>query len=111
LRRREPATAQKTRFARFFNLPELMAMFKECADIQTADMLKLPVPALVGGKPTNIQLKPSEIQKQMVAELGERADKIRNKMVKPYEDNMLKTHQRRTQIGAGSALDRPRLAR
>lgn len=78
----------KTRFARFFNLPELMAMFKECADIQTADMLKLPVPALVGGKPTNIQLKPSEIQKQMVAELGERADKIRNKMVKPYEDNM-----------------------
>lgn len=54
-------------------------MFKECADIQTADMLKLPVPALVGGKPTNIQLKPSEIQKQMVAELGERADKIRNK--------------------------------
>ena len=67
-----------------------MAMFKECADIQTADMLKLPVPALVGGKPTNIQLKPSETQKQMVAELGERADKIRNKMVKPYEDNMLK---------------------
>ena len=65
-------------------------MFKECADIQTADMLKLPVPALVGGKPTNIQLKPSEIQKQMVAELGERADKIRNKMVKPYEDNLLK---------------------
>ena len=53
-------------------------------------MLKLPVPALVGGKPTNIQLKPSEIQKQMVTELGERADKIRNKMVKPYEDNMLK---------------------
>lgn len=51
----------KTRFARFFNLPELMAMFKECADIQTADMLKLPVPALVGGKPTNIQLKPSEM--------------------------------------------------
>ena len=84
----------KTRFARFFNLPELMAMFKECADIQTADMLKLPVPALVGGKPTNIQLKPSEIQKQMVAELGERADKIRNKMVKPYEDNMLKIVRR-----------------
>lgn len=55
----------KTRFARFFNLPELMAMFKQCADIQTADMLKLPVPALVGGKPTNIRLKPSETQKQM----------------------------------------------
>ena len=91
----------KTRFARFFNLPELMAMFKECADIQTADMLKLPVPALVGGKPTNIQLKPSEIQKQMVAELGERADKIRNKMVKPYEDNMLKI----TNDGRKLALD------
>lgn len=80
----------KTRFARFFNLPELMAMFKQCADIQTADMLKLPVPALVGGKPTNIRLKPSETQKQMVAELGERADKIRNREVKPYVDNMLK---------------------
>lgn len=91
----------KTRFARFFNLPELMAMFKECADIQTADMLKLPVPALVGGKPTNIQLKPSETQKQMVAELGERADKIRNKMVKPYEDNMLKI----TNDGRKLALD------
>ena len=91
----------KTRFARFFNLPELMAMFKECADIQTADMLKLPVPALAGGKPTNIQLKPSEIQKQMVAELGERADKIRNKMVKPYEDNMLKI----TNDGRKLALD------
>ena len=76
-------------------------MFKECADIQTADMLKLPVPALVGGKPTNIQLKPSEIQKQMVAELGERADKIRNKMVKPYEDNMLKI----TNDGRKLALD------
>mgnify|MGYP002166568926 CR=1 FL=1 len=91
----------KTRFARFFNLPELMAMFKECADIQTADMLKLPVPSLVGGKPTNIQLKPSETQKQMVAELGERADKIRNKMVKPYEDNMLKI----TNDGRKLALD------
>lgn len=76
-------------------------MFKECADIQTADMLKLPVPALVGGKPTNIQLKPSETQKQMVAELGERADKIRNKMVKPYEDNMLKI----TNDGRKLALD------
>ena len=91
----------KTRFAHFFNLPELMAMFKQCADIQTADMLKLPVPALVGGKPTNIQLKPSEIQKQMVAELGERADKIRDRKVKPYEDNMLKI----TNDGRKLALD------
>lgn len=76
-------------------------MFKQCADIQTADMLKLPVPALVGGKPTNIQLKPSEIQKQMVAELGERADKIRNREVKPYVDNMLKI----TNDGRKLALD------
>ena len=91
----------KTRFARFFNLPELMAMFKQCADIQTADMLKLPVPALVGGKPTNIRLKPSETQKQMVAELGERADKIRNREVKPYVDNMLKI----TNDGRKLALD------
>ena len=66
-----------------------MKSLTACADIQTADMLKLPVPALVGGKPTNIQLKPSEIQKQMVAELGERADKIRNKMVKPYELSLI----------------------
>ena len=61
LRRRERLPHKNT-LCSFFNLPELMAMFKECADIQTADMLKLPVPALVGGKPTNIQLKPSEIQ-------------------------------------------------
>ena len=78
-----------------------MAMFKQCADIQTADMLKLPVPALVGGKPTNIRLKPSETQKQMVAELGERADKIRNREVKPYVDNMLKI----TNDGRKLALD------
>ena len=91
----------KTRFARFFNLPELMAMFKECADIQTADMLKLPVPAIAGGKPTNIQLKPSEIQKQMVQELGERAENVRNGDVMPTEDNMLKI----TNDGRKLALD------
>ena len=91
----------KTRFARFFNLPELMAMFKECADIQTADMLKLPVPAIVGGKPTNIQLKPSEIQKQMVQQLGERAESVRNGDVMPNEDNMLKI----TNDGRKLALD------
>ena len=71
------------------------------SNCQREHMLKLPVPALVGGKPTNIQLKPSEIQKQMVTELGERADKIRNKMVKPYEDNMLKI----TNDGRKLALD------
>lgn len=88
-----------------------MAMFKECADIQTADMLKLPVPALVGGKPTNIQLKPSEIQKQMVTELGERADKIRNKMVKPYEDNMLKITNDGRKLALDQRLIDSRLAR
>ena len=76
-------------------------MFKECADIQTADMLKLPVPALVGGKPINIQLKPSEIQKQMVQQLGERAESVRGGEVKPNEDNMLKI----TNDGRKLALD------
>ena len=64
-------------------------MFKECADIQTADMLKLPVPALEGGKPINIQLKPSDIQRDMVAKLGERADAVRSGDVDPTVDNML----------------------
>ena len=68
----------KTRFARFYNLPELMAMFKEIADIKTADMLDLPVPKAVFH---NISVKPSEIQKQMVAELAERAERVRNGMV------------------------------
>lgn len=76
----------KVRFARFNNLPELMAMFKECADIQTSDMLKLPVPK---ANYHNISVKPSEMQKEMVANLGERAEKIRAGTVKPYEDNML----------------------
>ncbi|MCI6249061.1 DEAD/DEAH box helicase family protein [bacterium] len=80
----------KTRFAKFYNLPELMAMFKECADIQTADMLKLPVPELEGGKPINVQLQPSSIQRVMVADLGKRADIVRNGSVDPKEDNMLK---------------------
>ncbi|MGN0962956.1 MAG: SNF2-related protein, partial [Clostridia bacterium] len=76
----------KTRFARFYNLPELMAMFKEIADIQTADMLNLPVPK---ANYHNVVLKPSEQQKEMVASLSERAEKIRNKMVSASEDNML----------------------
>ena len=91
----------KTRFARFYNLPELMSLFKESADIQTADMLKLPVPALEGGKPTNVQLKPSSIQKEMVAELGKRADTVRNREVDPSQDNMLKI----TNDGRKLALD------
>ena len=76
----------KTRFSRFYNLPELMSMFKEVADIQTADMLNLPVPR---ANYHNIVLKPSEQQKEMVAALGERAERVRNKMVDATEDNML----------------------
>ena len=88
----------KTRFARFYNLPELMAMFKEVADIKTADMLDLPVPKAVYH---NISVKPSEIQKQMVAELAERAEKVRNGMVGASVDNMLKI----TNDGRKLALD------
>ena len=76
----------KTRFSRFYNLPELMSMFKEVADIQTADMLNLPVPK---ANYHNIVLKPSEQQKEMVTALGERAEKVRNRMVDSTEDNML----------------------
>ena len=88
----------KTRFARFYNLPVLMAMFKEVADIKTADMLDLPVPKAVYH---NISVKPSEIQKQMVAELAERAEKVRNGMVDASVDNMLKI----TNDGRKLALD------
>ena len=76
----------KTRFAKFYNLPELMSLFKETADIQTADMLKLPVPK---ANYHNVVLKPSEQQKEMVASLSERAEKVRNKMVDSSVDNML----------------------
>ena len=88
----------KTRFARFYNLPELMAMFKEVADIKTADMLSLPVPKAVFH---NVSVKPSEIQKKMVAELAERAEKVRNGMVDSRVDNMLKI----TNDGRKLALD------
>ena len=80
----------KTRFARFFNLPELMAMFKQVADIQTPDMLKLPVPELKGGKTRNIRTEASEYQKEMVAELAERAETVRRGGIDPHQDNMLK---------------------
>ncbi|MBR5090535.1 MAG: N-6 DNA methylase, partial [Ruminiclostridium sp.] len=76
----------KTRFAKFYNLPELMSMFKEVADVQTADMLDLPVPKAVYH---NVALKPSEQQKEMVKGLSERAEKVRNRMVNSSEDNML----------------------
>ena len=77
---------QKTRFSNFYNLPELMAMFKEVADIQTADMLKLPVPK---ANYHVVTTKPSDMQKEMVAGLSERADKIRKREVDAQEDNML----------------------
>ena len=76
----------KTRFAKFYNLPELMSMFKEIADIQTADMLKLPVPE---AEYHNVVLKPSEQQKEIVASLSQRAEKVRSKLVDSNEDNML----------------------
>ena len=77
----------KTRFAKFHNLPELMQMFREVADIQTADMLKLPVPKV---SYHNIKVAPSEIQKEMVASLAKRAEKVRDRLVEPHIDNMLK---------------------
>ena len=76
----------KTRFAKFYNLPELMSVFKNVADIQTADMLKLPVPE---AHYHNVALKPSEYQKEIVASLAERAEKVRNRMVDSSVDNML----------------------
>ena len=88
----------KTRFSRFFNLPELMAMFKEVADIKTADMLELPVPK---ANYHNIAVKPSDMQKEMVASLAERAEKVRSGMVNASVDNMLKI----TNDGRKLALD------
>ena len=88
----------KTRFAKFFNLPELMLMFREVADIQTADMLKLPVPKV---NYHNVKTKPSEIQTEMVASLAKRAEKVRARLVEPNIDNMLKI----TNDGRKLALD------
>ncbi|WP_416337560.1 helicase-related protein [Holdemanella porci] len=88
----------KTRFARFFNLPELISMFKEVADIKTADMLNLPTP---NAHYHNVAVKPSEEQKEIVAELAQRAQKVRDGNVDPTEDNMLKI----TNDGRKLALD------
>ena len=88
----------KTRFAKFNNLPELMAMFKQVADIKTADMLNLPVPEV---EYHNIAVKPSQVQKEMVASLGERAERIRGGGVDSSVDNMLKV----TNDGRKLALD------
>lgn len=88
----------KTRFAQFYNLPELINMFKEVADIKTADMLNLPVPT---AHYEAISVKPSEIQKEIVASLAERAELVRNGTVDPTQDNMLKI----TNDGRKLALD------
>lgn len=88
----------KTRFAKFFSLPELIALFKESADIQTPDMLKLPVPE---AEYENVVLKPSEYQKEMVTSLADRAEAVRNRLVEPHQDNMLKI----TNDGRKLALD------
>lgn len=88
----------KTRFSKFFNLPELMAMWREAADIQTAEMLKLPVPE---ADKITVVTKPSEFQRALVEDLGERADAVRNREVKPRQDNMLKI----TSDGRKLALD------
>ena len=88
----------KTRFSRFYNLPELISMFKEVADIQTADMLNLPVPEV---EYINVSLEPSEYQKDMVSALAERAEKVRKGEVEPHIDNMLRI----TNDGRKLALD------
>lgn len=88
----------KRRFSRFFNLPELISVFKEAADIKTADMLNLPVPE---AQYENVVLKPSEYQKEMVASLANRAEAVRNQLVSPYQDNMLRI----TNDGRKLALD------
>lgn len=91
----------KTRFARFNNLPELISMWKLAADVQTADMLKLEVPELEGGKPTVIMCPPTELQKHTIQALGERAEAVRAGSVDPHMDNMLKI----TTDGRKLALD------
>ena len=88
----------KTRFAKFYNLPELISIWKEAADIQTADMLKLPVPE---AEYITVTTEPSEFQQKMVAELGDRAEDVRNRMVDPSVDNMLRI----TSDGRKLALD------
>ena len=88
----------KTRFAKFFNLPELISLFKESADIQTPNMLKLPVPE---AEYENVVLKPSEYQKEMVQSLADRAEAVRDRNVEPHVDNMLKI----TNDGRKLALD------
>lgn len=91
----------KTRFSRFFNLPELISMWKLATDVQTSDMLNLKVPDLEGGKATAVMCPPTELQKESIQALGERAEKVRAGNVDPHTDNMLKI----TTDGRKLALD------
>ena len=91
----------KQRFSKFYNIPELMSLFRQVADIQTAEMLKLPTPELKSGKPIIISTKPSEELKEFIDTLVERSEAIKRGDVKPYEDNMLKI----TNDGRKAALD------
>lgn len=96
----------KTRFAKFFNLPELMNLFKQAADIQTADQLKLPVPE---AQTHTVVVQPSELQKEMVANLSERAALVHNGSVDPSQDNMLKITSDGRKIGLDQRLMNPLL--
>ena len=96
----------KTRFARFFNLPELVSMFKDIADVQTADMLQLPVPE---AEYHNEVIKPSDFQREMVASFVERAENVRKGIVKPYEDNMLKITNDGRKLALDQRLNNPML--
>ena len=94
----------RSRFSKFTNLPELMTMFKNIADIQTSDMLNLPVPKLKNDKVTVVASEPSEIQQELVRLSAERAEKIRNGMVDPSIDNMLKITNEARQFGTDPRL-------
>ena len=96
----------RTRFAKFHNLPELMSLFREVADIQTADMLNLPVPE---ARYENVIVEPSELQKEMVQELSERAADVHAKRVEPNVDNMLKITTDGRKIGLDQRLMNPLL--
>lgn len=92
----------KKRFSKFVNLPELMQMYKSFADIRTADMLKLPVPEIEGGKPQIIAAKPDEFQKAYMTVLAERSKLIHNQLVDPKDDNMLKVTNEARLLGLDS---------
>jgi N12 class adenine-specific DNA methylase len=94
----------RTRFAKFYNLPELMAVFKDAADIKTADTLNLPRPE---AEFHNIAVKPTETQKSLVQELSERAANVSNRLVEPHEDNMLKITTDGRKIGLDQRLMNP----